>query len=72
MCIRDRDSTLNLKSNTEVKAGTDSAGSLNISGTTMNLTDNLATLKIADETILNNSKVYFFDDNNDADKYRCV
>ena len=66
------DSTLNLKSNTEVKAGTDSAGSLNISGTTMNLTDNLATLKIADETILNNSKVYFFDDNNDADKYNAA
>ena len=66
------DSTLTLKSNTEVKAGTDSAGSLNISGTTMNLTDNLQTLTVDDKTTLNNSKVYFFDDNNDADKYNAA
>lgn len=63
------DSTLTLKSNTEVKAGTDSAGSLNISGTTMNLTDNLQTLKVADKTTLAGSAVYFYDDNNQEDKY---
>lgn len=63
------DSTLTLKSNTEVKAGTDSAGSLNISGTTMNLTDNLQTLKIADKTTLAGSTVYFYDENNQDDKY---
>lgn len=63
------DSTLTLKSNTEVKAGTDSTGSLNISGTTMNLTDNLQTLKVADKTTLAGSAVYFYDDNNQEDKY---
>lgn len=63
------DSTLTLKSNTEVNAGTDSAGSLNISGTTMNLTDNLKTLTVADKTTLKGSTVYFYDENNRADKY---
>lgn len=63
------DSTLTLKSNTEVNAGTDSAGSLNISGTTMNLTDNLKTLTVADKTTLKGSTVYFYDENNQADKY---
>ena len=63
------DSALTLKSNTEVKAGTDSAGSLNISGTTMNLTDNLQTLKVADKTTLAGSAVYFYDENNQEDKY---
>lgn len=63
------DSTLTLKSNTEVNAGTDSTGSLNISGTTMNLTDNLKTLTVADKTTLKGSTVYFYDENNQADKY---
>lgn len=63
------DSTLTLKSNTEVNAGTDSIGSLNISGTTMNLTDNLKTLTVADKTTLKGSTVYFYDENNQADKY---
>lgn len=63
------DSTLTLKSNTEVKAGTDSAGSLKITGTTMNLTDNLSTLTVADKTTLKGSTVYFYDDNDQADKY---
>lgn len=63
------DSTLTLKSNTEVKAGTDSAGSLKISGTTMNLTDNLRTLTVADKTTLKGSTVYFYDYNDQADKY---
>lgn len=63
------DSTLTLKSNTEVKAGTDSAGSLNISGTTMNLTDNLVALTVEDKTTLDGSTVYFYDENNQAEKY---
>lgn len=63
------DSTLTLKSNTEVKAGTDSTGSLNISGTTMNLTDNLQTLTVEDVTTFAGSTVYFYDENNQADKY---
>ena len=63
------DSTLTLKSNTEVNAGTDSTGSLNISGTTMNLTDNLKTLTVADKTTLKGSTVYFYDENNQAEKY---
>lgn len=63
------DSTLTLKSNTEVNAGTDSIGSLNISGTTMNLTDNLKTLTVADKTTLKGSTVYFYDENNQAEKY---
>jgi len=63
------DSTLTLKSNTEVNAGTDSTGSLNISGTTMNLTDNLKTLTVADKTTLKGSTVYFYDGKNQTDKY---
>lgn len=63
------DSTLTLKSNTEVKAGTDSAGSLDISGTAMNLTDNLAALTVEDKTTLAGSTVYFYDENNQAEKY---
>lgn len=62
-------STLTLKSNTEVNAETDSTGSLNITGTTMNLTDNLKTLTVADKTTLKGSTVYFYDENNQAEKY---
>lgn len=42
---------------------------MNISGTTMNLTDNLKTLTVADKTTLKGSTVYFYDENNQADKY---
>ena len=63
------DSTLTLKSNTEVKVGTDSTGSLNITGTTMNLTDNLQILTVADETTMAGSTVYFYDGKNQTDKY---
>lgn len=64
------DSELNLKSDTTVAASTGgSTGALNISGTTMNLTDNLATLTVADKTTLAGSNVYFYDDKNQADKY---
>lgn len=35
----------------------------------MNLTDNLQTLKVADKTTLAGSAVYFYDDNNQEDKY---
>lgn len=66
-------SVLNLKSDTQVKSTTDaaghSAGALNIKGTTMNLTDNLAALTVTDNTTLDGSSVYFFDDKNQADKY---
>lgn len=67
-------STLNLKSNTKVNGnasdiGGSSKGTLNISGTTMNLTDNLKTLTVADKTTLKGSTVYFYDENNQADKY---
>ena len=74
-------STLNLKSNTQINGnGKDSgdndsgnsAGKLHIQGTTMNLTDNLSTLKVAATTVLDGSRVYFFDDNNQADKYNGI
>lgn len=67
-------STLNLKSNTKVNGnasdlGGSSKGTLNITGTTMNLTDNLKTLTVADKTTLRGSTVYFYDENNQAEKY---
>ena len=70
-------STLNLKSNTQINgngkgSGEDSgnsAGMLNIQGTTMNLTDNLSTLTVADTTTLDSSTVYFYDKNNNDDQY---
>lgn len=71
-------STFNLKSNTQINGnGKDSgdndsgnsAGKLDIQSTTMNLTDNLADLTVADKTTLAGSSVYFFDDKNQADKY---
>lgn len=66
-------SILNLKSDTTVNGtesdGGHSKGSITITGSTMNLTDNLSTLQVAATTVLNGSSVYFFDDNNQADKY---
>lgn len=35
----------------------------------MNLTDNLATLTVEDKTTLAGSTVYFYDENNQAEKY---
>ena len=71
------ESTFNLKSNTAVNGnkqggGDDSGysdGYLDVTGTTMNLTDNLQSLTVADTTTLEGSTVYFYDDNNQADKY---
>ena len=71
------ESTFNLKSNTAVNGnkqggGDDvgtSDGKLDITGTIMNLTDNLSTLTVADTTTLKGSTVYFYDDNDQADKY---
>lgn len=71
------ESTFNLKSNTAVNGnkqggGDDSGysdGYLDVTGTTMNLTDNLSTLTVADTTTMKTSTVYFYDDNNQADKY---
>ena len=64
--------TLNLQSDTDVNnfsgASTDK-GTLDITGTTMNLTDNLQSLTVADTTTLKGSTVYFYDDNDQADKY---
>lgn len=66
-------SVLNLKSDTTVNSTVDmggsSAGTLNIKGTTMNLTDNLSSLTVADKTTMKGSTVYFYDDNNQEDKY---
>ena len=66
-------SILNLKSDTTVNGteteGGHSKGSITITGSTMNLTDNLSTLKVAATTVLDGSSVYFFDDKNQADKY---
>lgn len=61
--------TLNLKSDTDVQTKENSLGSLDISGTAMNLTDNLAALTVEDKTTLAGSTVYFYDENNQADKY---
>lgn len=73
-------STLNLKSDTQIlgngkDTGDDSgnsAGQLDITGTKMNLTDNLKTLTVADTTTMNASKVYFYDEKNAADKYNAA
>jgi hypothetical protein len=63
-------STLNLKSNTNVTANTDTDnGALNLSGTTANLTNNLATLAIENSLILCGTTIYFYDKDNVADKY---
>ena len=71
-----KESTLNLKSNTTVNStegmGGSSKGAMNITGTIMNLTDNLSTLTVADTTTMKTSTVYFYDDNNQADKYNTV
>lgn len=61
--------TLNLKSDTDVQTQENSLGSLDISGTAMNLTDNLAALTVEDKTTLAGSTVYFYDENNQAEKY---
>lgn len=61
--------TLNLKSDTDVQTKENSPGSLDISGTAMNLTDNLAALTVEDKTTLAGSTVYFYDENNQAEKY---
>lgn len=61
--------TLNLKSDTDVQTKENSLGSLDISGTAMNLTDNLAALTVEDKTTLAGSTVYFYDENNQAEKY---
>ena len=60
---------MNLKSDTDVQTKENSLGSLDISGTAMNLTDNLAALTVEDKTTLDGSTVYFYDENNQADKY---
>lgn len=71
-----KESTLNLKSNTTVNStegmGGSSKGAMNITGTIMNLTDNLSNLTVADTTTMKTSTVYFYDDNNQADKYNTV
>ena len=61
--------TLNLKSDTDVQTKENSLGSLYISGTAMNLTDNRAALTVEDKTTLAGSTVYFYDENNQAEKY---
>ena len=61
--------TLNLKSDTDVQTKENSLGSLDISGTAMNLTDNLVALTVEDKTTLAGSTVYFYDENNQAEKY---
>lgn len=61
--------TLNLKSDTDVQTKENSLGSLDISGTAMNLTDNLAALTVENKTTLAGSTVYFYDENNQAEKY---
>lgn len=75
--VKITESTFNLKSNTAVNGnkqggGDDigtSDGKLDITGTIMNLTDSLQSLTVADTTTLEGSTVYFYDDNNQADKY---
>lgn len=61
--------TLNLKSDTDVKTNESSIGALDISGTAMNLTDNLEALTVADKITMTGSTVYFYDENNQDDKY---
>ncbi|WP_455654469.1 autotransporter outer membrane beta-barrel domain-containing protein [Phascolarctobacterium sp.] len=66
-----KDSVLNLKSDTAIASvgSSENKGALDISGTTMNLTDNLSTLTVADKTSLKGSTVYFYNENDQADKY---
>lgn len=64
------DSTLNLKSNTNVQDNdNNNDGSLNLAGTTVNLTNNLQTLAITGDVTLSGSTLYFYDKNNVVDTY---
>ena len=63
---------LNFKSDTDVTDNGDATGMLDITGTTMNLTDKLQTLTVAAITTMDGSTVYFYDDKNLEDRYNAA
>lgn len=63
---------LNLKSNTLIADNYDNYGIMDLTGTRMNLTDKLETLETEDTIILNGSKIYFYDEQNQLDKYNAA
>lgn len=63
---------LNLKSNTLIADNDNNYGIMDLTGTRMNLTDKLETLETEDTIILNNSKIYFYDEQNQLDKYNAA
>ena len=63
---------LNFKSDTDVTDNGDATGMLDITGTTMNLTDKLQTLTVADITTMDGSTVYFYDGKNLEDRYNAA
>lgn len=67
---------LNLKSDTYINdndgATQSNYGILDLNNTTLNMTDNLETLVIEDTILLNGTKIYFYDEQNQLDKYNAV
>lgn len=63
---------LNLKSNTTIADNDGNYGIMDLTGTRMNLTDKLETLETEDTIILNGSKIYFYDEQNQLDKYNAA
>lgn len=67
---------LNLKSDTYINdndgATQSNYGILDLNNTTLNMTDNLETLVTEDTILLNGTKIYFYDEQNQLDKYNAV
>lgn len=63
---------LNLKSNTTIEDNGGNYGIMDLTGTRMNLTDNLETLETEDTILLNGTKIYFYDEQNQLDKYNAA
>ena len=67
---------LNLKSDTYINdndgAMQSNYGILDLNNTTLNMTDNLETLVTEDTILLNGTKIYFYDEQNQLDKYNAV
>lgn len=63
---------LNLKSNTLIADNDANYGIMDLTGTRMNLTDKLETLVTEDTILLNGTKIYFYDEQNQLDKYNAA
>lgn len=63
---------LNLKSNTLIADNDANYGIMDLTGTRMNLTDKLETLETDNTILLNGTKIYFYDEQNQLDKYNAA